>query len=127
MERFSGAKYACGFSVLEFPCNQFGYQEPGTNQEILNGLKYVRPGNGFQPNFPFFEKVEVNGDKEDRIYTFLKVTRKDILQWKLFLAYSLFVLFISFSRLDFRVTSRGGEPGGNRIRILCLFSIARTL
>ncbi|KAJ7357529.1 hypothetical protein OS493_024334 [Desmophyllum pertusum] len=74
MKEFSiGGKYKCGFSVLAFPCNQFNYQEPGANsREILNGLRYVRPGNGFEPNFPLFQKTQVNGANEDQIYTFLK-------------------------------------------------------
>ncbi|KAG1962428.1 glutathione peroxidase [Pimephales promelas] len=61
-----------GFTILGFPCNQFGKQEPGDNNEILPALKYVRPGNGFVPNFPLFEKVDVNGDNEQALFTFLK-------------------------------------------------------
>uniref|UniRef100_A0A8C5HXU9 Glutathione peroxidase n=2 Tax=Gouania willdenowi TaxID=441366 RepID=A0A8C5HXU9_GOUWI len=61
-----------GFTVLGFPCNQFGKQEPGQNSEILNGLKHVRPGGGFVPNFPMFEKGDVNGADEQAVYTFLK-------------------------------------------------------
>uniref|UniRef100_A0A8C2HDN7 glutathione peroxidase n=1 Tax=Cyprinus carpio TaxID=7962 RepID=A0A8C2HDN7_CYPCA len=61
-----------GFTILGFPCNQFGMQEPGKNIEILSGLKYVRPGNGFVPNFQLFEKVEVNGVNEHALFTFLK-------------------------------------------------------
>lgn len=38
----------------------------------MNGLKFVRPGYGFVPNFPLFEKRDVNGKKEDEIYTFFK-------------------------------------------------------
>ncbi|KAJ7373684.1 hypothetical protein OS493_011293 [Desmophyllum pertusum] len=38
----------------------------------MNGLKYVRPGHGFEPNFPLFAKRDVNGEKEDEIYTFFK-------------------------------------------------------
>ena len=64
----------CGFSVLGFPCNQFGLQEPGKGEEeIRNGLEHVRPGNGFKPKFPMFEKIHVNGPDEDKMYTFLKV------------------------------------------------------
>jgi glutathione peroxidase len=49
-------------------------QEPGANgTEIFNGIQYVRPGNGFVPNFKLFNKIEVNGDKEEPLYTFLKV------------------------------------------------------
>jgi glutathione peroxidase len=48
-------------------------QEPGKNgTEILNSLKYVRPGGGFEPNFELAEKVEVNGENEHPLYTFLK-------------------------------------------------------
>lgn len=59
--------------VLGFPCNQFGLQEPGANgTEIFNGIQYVRPGNGFVPNFKLFKKIEVNGDNEEPLYKFLK-------------------------------------------------------
>lgn len=61
-----------GFTILGFPCNQFGKQEPGANYEILNTLKYVRPGNGFVPNFQLFETGDVNGDHEQALFTFLK-------------------------------------------------------
>uniref|UniRef100_A0A671P8R9 Glutathione peroxidase n=1 Tax=Sinocyclocheilus anshuiensis TaxID=1608454 RepID=A0A671P8R9_9TELE len=62
-----------GFTILGFPCNQFGMQEPGKNNEILPALKYVRPGNGFVPNFQLFEKVDVNGVNEHALFTILKV------------------------------------------------------
>uniref|UniRef100_A0A671S893 glutathione peroxidase n=1 Tax=Sinocyclocheilus anshuiensis TaxID=1608454 RepID=A0A671S893_9TELE len=62
-----------GFTILGFPCNQFGMQEPGKNNEILSALKYVRPGNGFVPNFQLFEKVDVNGVNEHALFKFLKV------------------------------------------------------
>nr|XP_020032621.1 glutathione peroxidase 6 [Castor canadensis] len=58
--------------ILGFPCNQFGKQEPGKNSEILSGLKYVRPGGGFVPNFQLFEKGDVNGENEQKVFTFLK-------------------------------------------------------
>uniref|UniRef100_A0A5F8G606 Glutathione peroxidase n=1 Tax=Monodelphis domestica TaxID=13616 RepID=A0A5F8G606_MONDO len=61
-----------GLVILGFPCNQFGKQEPGQNSEILSALKYVRPGGGFVPNFQLFEKGDVNGEKEQKFYTFLK-------------------------------------------------------
>jgi glutathione peroxidase len=62
-----------GFVLLAFPCNQFGLQEPGANgSEIMNALKYIRPGGGFEPNFPMFEKIEVNGENEHPLYTYLK-------------------------------------------------------
>ncbi|KAL1785089.1 zinc finger protein RFP [Sigmodon hispidus] len=58
--------------VLGFPCNQFGKQEPGRNSEILLGLKYVRPGGGYVPNFQLFEKGDVNGENEQEFFSFLK-------------------------------------------------------
>lgn len=58
--------------MLGFPCNQFGLQEPGSGEEILNGIRYVRPGGGFEPQMILLEKTEVNGDGESEIFTFLK-------------------------------------------------------
>lgn len=43
------------------------------NEEMLNILKYVRPGGGFVPKFPVFAKVEVNGLNEEPLFTYLKV------------------------------------------------------
>lgn len=51
-------------------------QEPGdTATEILNTIKYVRPGNGYVPNFPMFAKVGVNGEDEHPLFTYLKVSQ----------------------------------------------------
>ncbi|XP_075396755.1 epididymal secretory glutathione peroxidase [Tenrec ecaudatus] len=61
-----------GLIILGFPCNQFGKQEPGENSEILPGLKYVRPGAGYVPNFQLFEKGDVNGINEQKVFSFLK-------------------------------------------------------
>uniref|UniRef100_A0A3B4A6F1 Glutathione peroxidase n=2 Tax=Periophthalmus magnuspinnatus TaxID=409849 RepID=A0A3B4A6F1_9GOBI len=61
-----------GLTILAFPSNQFGKQEPGQKHEILPALKYVRPGNGFVPNFMLFEKGDVNGQNEQPVFAFLK-------------------------------------------------------
>lgn len=60
--------------MLLFPCNQFGLQEPGKNSEILNGLKYVRPGGGYEPheNMTIYGKLKVNGNDAHPMYQFLK-------------------------------------------------------
>ena len=58
--------------ILGFPSNQFGHQENGNGEEILNCLKYVRPGKGFEPKFPLFEKCEVNGKNAHPIFAFLR-------------------------------------------------------
>ncbi|XP_064617474.1 glutathione peroxidase-like [Liolophura sinensis] len=63
------------FAIVAFPCNQFAHQEPGENRtEILNGLRYVRPGKGFIPGFDIMMKIEVNGPKEDPFYTYIKTS-----------------------------------------------------
>nr|CAD7200202.1 unnamed protein product [Timema douglasi] len=50
-----------------------GKQEPGANaSEISNGIRHVRPGNGFTPNFLLFKKIHVNGAQEQPLFTYLK-------------------------------------------------------
>jgi glutathione peroxidase len=56
-----------GFSVLAFPCNQFGQQEPGTDAEIL---EFAR--SKYDATFPMFSKIEVNGDNACQLYQYLK-------------------------------------------------------
>ena len=56
-----------GVAVLGFPCNQFGAQEPGTNEEIL---EFAR--SRYDANFEIFAKVEVNGDGACELYRLLK-------------------------------------------------------
>lgn len=71
------AKYGSlnpGLRVLAQPCNQFGGQEPGANSEILNTLKYVRPGGGFVPDFPLTQKINVNGIGIDPIWTYIRAS-----------------------------------------------------
>ena len=52
-----------GFVVLGFPCNQFGGQEPGTNQEIKQFCSTK-----FNVTFPLFDKIDVNGDNRHPLY-----------------------------------------------------------
>jgi len=64
------------FVILGFPCNQFGLQEPGSDvgsdNEIMHGIRNVRPGGGFEPKMTLFKKTKVNGANEDGLFTFLK-------------------------------------------------------
>lgn len=55
-----------GFVVLGFPCNQFGGQEPGTNEEIKEFCS-----SKFNVTFPLFDKIEVNGEKRHPLYVAL--------------------------------------------------------
>jgi glutathione peroxidase len=56
-----------GFTVLAFPCNQFGNQEPGTDAEILEFAT-----SKYDANFPMFSKIEVNGDGACELYALLR-------------------------------------------------------
>jgi len=81
LQKKYGAEYAqqnhphkphCHVQFVGFPCNQFGYQEPAENHELMNCIKHVRPGFGFEPLFPVSGKLEVNGAGESPLFTFLK-------------------------------------------------------
>ncbi|KAG2457720.1 GPX2 peroxidase, partial [Polypterus senegalus] len=48
------------------------YLENCENNEILNSLKYVRPGNGYEPQFTMFEKCDVNGKNTHPVFAYLK-------------------------------------------------------
>ena len=62
------------FSVLAFPCNQFGGQEPGTNEEITEFCKL-----NYNNNFPIFGKIDVKGDNAHPLFSFLTQERKGLL------------------------------------------------
>ena len=51
------------FSVLGFPCNQFGGQEPGTSEEIAEFCSTT-----YGVTFPMYSKVDVNGDDKHPVY-----------------------------------------------------------
>lgn len=63
-----------GFAVLGFPCNQFGFQEPGNEQQIREfcDLKYG-------VTFPMFAKIDVNGSKAHPLYEYLTRERSGLL------------------------------------------------
>ena len=64
-------KYAKeGFEILDFPCNQFGEQAPGSIQEIHQFCTA-----NFDIHFPQFDKIEVNGANEHLLYTWLKAQK----------------------------------------------------
>jgi glutathione peroxidase len=56
-----------GFTILGFPCNQFGAQEPGTNEEIQQFCSL-----NYEVSFPIMAKVDVNGPDADPLYNWLK-------------------------------------------------------
>jgi glutathione peroxidase len=65
---------AQGFTVLGFPCNQFGQQEPGDSQEISAFCDL-----NYGVSFPLFEKIEVNGEHAHPLFQYLKATAPGVL------------------------------------------------
>ncbi|TNF33321.1 MAG: glutathione peroxidase [Gammaproteobacteria bacterium] len=63
-----------GFSVLGFPCNQFGGQDPGEDREIAEFCTL-----NFGVTFPMFSKVEVNGDNASPLFKHLKKAAPGVL------------------------------------------------
>ena len=63
-----------GLVVLGFPCNQFGSQEPGSEEEIQNFCRV-----NFGVTFPMFSKINVNGDDTHPLYRYLKSQQPGIL------------------------------------------------
>ena len=67
-----------GFEILDFPCNQFGNQAPGNDEEIHEfcTLRY-------HTTFPRMKKIDVNGENEDPLYTWLKKQKGGLLGSKI--------------------------------------------
>jgi glutathione peroxidase len=74
LEALHRAHAAQGFSVLGFPCNQFGHQEPGSEAEIATFCSAT-----YGVSFPMFAKVDVNGPAAHPLYKFLKGEQKGLL------------------------------------------------
>jgi glutathione peroxidase len=65
---------ARGFSVLGFPCNQFGRQEPGSAAEIGQFCS-----SNYAVSFPMFDKIDVNGDNAHPLYKYLRGEKSGLL------------------------------------------------
>ncbi|HEX3407578.1 MAG TPA: glutathione peroxidase [Caulobacteraceae bacterium] len=63
-----------GFSVIGFPCNQFGAQEPGNAEEIASFCSLT-----YEVSFPMMAKVDVNGAAAHPLYAYLKHAQKGLL------------------------------------------------
>lgn len=66
-----------GFQILGFPCNQFGSQEPGSEQQIKEFCDL-----NFKVEFPMFSKVDVNGASEHPLFAWLKSEAPGVLGTK---------------------------------------------
>jgi glutathione peroxidase len=74
LEALHKAWHDRGFEVLGFPCDQFGHQEPGNEDEIRNFCSL-----NYGVSFPMFAKIEVNGEGAHPLYRWLKAEKKGLL------------------------------------------------
>lgn len=65
---------SAGFEILDFPCNQFGHQAPGSNEEVAEFCQLT-----YHTTFQTFAKIEVNGENEAPLYHFLKAAQGGLL------------------------------------------------
>lgn len=74
LEKLYGDLKDKGLEILGFPCNQFGKQDPGTNDEIGEFCQI-----NYGVSFPMFSKIEVNGSGADPLYKYLKSEKKGLM------------------------------------------------
>ena len=67
LEKLYKEHHSEGFEILDFPCNQFGQQAPGTDEEITQFCQL-----NYGTKFPQFKKIDVNGENQTALYAFLK-------------------------------------------------------
>jgi hypothetical protein len=67
LEKIYKKYHAKGFEILDFPCNQFGQQAPGTDESIHEFCKL-----NYGTEFPRFKKIKVNGEDAEPLYKYLK-------------------------------------------------------
>jgi glutathione peroxidase len=72
LENLYKAYHEKGLEILDFPCNQFGHQAPGSDDEIHEFCTAK-----YQTSFDQFKKVDVNGENELPLYTWLKEEAKE--------------------------------------------------
>jgi glutathione peroxidase len=63
-----------GFEILDFPCNQFANQAPGTEEEIHSFCQL-----NYGVSFKMFSKIDVNGKNEEALYTYLKKEKSGVM------------------------------------------------
>ena len=63
-----------GLEIIAFPCNQFGEQEKGSDEEIHSFCQM-----NFGLSFPVYSKIDVNGENEHPLYTYLKDEKKGLI------------------------------------------------
>ena len=76
-----------GFSVLGFPCNQFGHQEPGSSTDIQQFC-----ASKYDVTFPMFEKIDVNGSDAHPLFKYLKREKSGLLGESIKLNFTKFLV-----------------------------------
>ena len=72
LEKLYKAYHGKGLEILDFPCNQFGKQAPGSDEEIHEFCQFK-----YNTSFDQFSKIDVNGENESPLYTFIKNELKE--------------------------------------------------
>lgn len=67
---------SCGFEILDFPCNQFLFQAPGSEEEIIDFCQ-----SRYGVTFKQFAKIRVNGPKQSPLYEYLKKEKDGSIKW----------------------------------------------
>lgn len=98
-----------GFTVLGFPCDQFGHQEPGEDAEIATFCE-----RNFGVSFPMFSKIEVNGDGAHPLYQWLKKEQGGLLGGKIKWNFTKFLIGKDGQVIDrYAPTTKPEKLGGD--------------
>ena len=76
LEKLYAKYHEKGLEILDFPCDQFGHQAPGTDDEIHQFCQFK-----YNTSFDQFTKIDVNGENESPLYTYIKnEVKEDIIE-----------------------------------------------
>lgn len=67
---------SAGFEILDFPCNQFAFQAPGSEERIVDFCQ-----SRYGVTFKQFAKIRVNGSKQEPLYKYLKTEKEGSIKW----------------------------------------------
>ncbi|MDQ0361965.1 glutathione peroxidase [Breznakia pachnodae] len=103
-----------GLEILDFPCNQFGHQAPGTDKEIGEFCQM-----NYQTTFKRFAKVDVNGSNESPVFTYLKKHKSGLIGSKVKWNFTKFLIDRDGNLVDrFAPTKKPEELESDIIKLL---------
>ena len=103
-----------GFTVLGFPCDQFGGQEPGSEEEIASFCE-----RSFGVDFPLFAKVDVNGDEAHPLFAWLRKEKSGLLGGRIKWNFTKFLIGRDGAVVDrFGPTTKPEKIGADIERVL---------